>query len=272
MRLNILKLVLITTVFLSGFLNSFAQLLKVGDQAPNFTLKNLEGEQVSLFDFHGQIVHLTFFATWCAPCVVEMPLIEKEIWQNYKNSGVKILAIDQMESPLFVDDFIKAKGISYEALIDENGSVTGQYILRLPHNVLINQKGTIVHTAPGLELDNIKNLIDEMLLISDVTNPKSESPNSFGLSIFPNPSFLTRNQTDVTFLLSASEAAHGVVFIFNILGQRVRSLDINLPANGQLNLKWNLRDHDNILLPRGIYFVRFNAGAESIMQRFLLLN
>lgn len=201
-----------------------------------------------------------------------MPLIEKEIWQNYKNSGVKILAIDQMESPLFVDDFIKAKGISYEALIDENGSVTGQYILRLPHNVLISPEGTIVHTAPGLELDNIKNLIDEMLLTSDVKNETSKQPNSFGLSIFPNPSFLSKGQTDVTFILSSTKSKYGVVYIFNILGQRVRSLEINLPANGELNLKWNFRAQDNNLLPRGIYFVRFNAGSESIMQRFLLIH
>lgn len=63
MRLNIIKLILVTTFFLSGPLNASAQLLRVGDQAPNFILKNLAGEPVSLFDFRGQIVHLTFFAT-----------------------------------------------------------------------------------------------------------------------------------------------------------------------------------------------------------------
>ncbi len=66
-------------------------------EAPNFTLSNLEGSEVSLKDFEGKVVFLNFWATWCGPCREEMPSMER-LWQRFKEEDFVILAVDLRES------------------------------------------------------------------------------------------------------------------------------------------------------------------------------
>ena len=64
----------------------------VGYLAPRFTLRNLRGDQESLENYRGQVVVLNFWATWCAPCRVEMPSFEK-LYRRYRSEGVTVLAV-----------------------------------------------------------------------------------------------------------------------------------------------------------------------------------
>jgi thiol-disulfide isomerase/thioredoxin len=67
----------------------------VGVQAPDFALEDLNGEDVNLRDLRGQVVLINFWATWCGPCRIEMPIIQ----QRYNDSGFAVLAVNFDESP-----------------------------------------------------------------------------------------------------------------------------------------------------------------------------
>ena len=63
-----------------------------GSAAPDFSLRNINGKQVSLSDFKGDVVLINFWATWCAPCLTEMPHIQK-MYTELKDKGFHVLAI-----------------------------------------------------------------------------------------------------------------------------------------------------------------------------------
>jgi thiol-disulfide isomerase/thioredoxin len=81
-------------------------------QAPNFTLQDLKGNTVSLSDFHGKNIYLNFWASWCGPCKMEMPDLEK-IYQKYKDKDLVVLAVNIAENKETVEAFIKANNFSF---------------------------------------------------------------------------------------------------------------------------------------------------------------
>jgi len=118
----------------------------VGQPAPDFTLKMLDGEQVSLSQFRGQPVLINFWASWCPPCRLEMPDLVRA-YEAHKKDGFVILAIDltfqdSLEGARrFADEF----GMSFPVLLDETGEVTTDlYQLRgLPMSVFVDREGLV---------------------------------------------------------------------------------------------------------------------------------
>src|SRR5262245_33464628 len=89
---------------------------KVGDEAPAFSLKSLDGKEAKLADFKGKVVLINWFATWCPPCNREVPVLQKEIWEKYKDKGVQVIAIDMAERgdpQALVTEFQKKYGLTY---------------------------------------------------------------------------------------------------------------------------------------------------------------
>ena len=78
--------------------------IQTGAAAPDFTLEDPGGRQVSLKELKGKVVFLNFWATWCPPCIQEMPTMEK-LHQEMEKAGLVILAIDFQESPEEVKEF-----------------------------------------------------------------------------------------------------------------------------------------------------------------------
>jgi peroxiredoxin len=119
-------------------------------EAPDFRLADPEGRRVSLRDQRGKIVFLNFWATWCVPCRVEMPEMEK-LYQDFRPRGFVVLAVDFRESPAQVRRFAQELKLTYPVLIDEDGSVFQAYLVRgLPATYLIDRKGLMVGRAIGL--------------------------------------------------------------------------------------------------------------------------
>ena len=84
-------------------------LVKVGDKAPDFSMKLTDGKTVKLSDMKGKVVMLQFTASWCGVCRKEMPFIEKDIWQKHKaNPNFALLAIDRDEPLETVLKFVKS--------------------------------------------------------------------------------------------------------------------------------------------------------------------
>jgi cytochrome c biogenesis protein CcmG, thiol:disulfide interchange protein DsbE len=115
--------------------------LENGSLANDFALENLNAEQVRLSDLRGKVVVVNFWATWCIPCVEEMPSFQE--FQNQYPDFV-MLGIDQEEGLEQVRTFLEGKGIDYQILLDYNAKVAGSYkVFMLPTPFFIDQEGMI---------------------------------------------------------------------------------------------------------------------------------
>jgi peroxiredoxin len=136
-------------IYLQFFHKQEVFVAAVGSRAPDFTLKNLKGEDQSLSDSKGEGVILTFWATYCPPCEKEMPLLEKA-FQKYKGKGIEILAVNTAEPTVLVNQFISQKGLSFSILLDRDETVVHQYrVQNLPITFFINSEGEIVNKVSG---------------------------------------------------------------------------------------------------------------------------
>ena len=116
--------------------------LAIGSSAPDFRLSDLRGQEVTLAQYQGKVVILDFWATWCGPCRMSMPLLEK--LQKENPSQLKLLAIN-LEEPLdLVRDYISRQNFQSTVLLDSEGKVGRAYQSEsIPMQVVIDKKGLI---------------------------------------------------------------------------------------------------------------------------------
>ena len=135
------------------------------DRDLTFTLNDLDGNPVSLADSDGQVRIVDFWATWCPPCVEEVPMY-KELHAEYGDRGVRILAIsmDNEEDLDAVKAFVAKYEITYTSLMDD-GEVSRQYeAAGLPATYLLDQKGRMVKSFVGVKPKRVLvDLIDGLL-------------------------------------------------------------------------------------------------------------
>ncbi|WP_233548109.1 TlpA disulfide reductase family protein [Rummeliibacillus sp. POC4] len=127
--------------------------LKVGQTAPDFTLKTLDGKEAKLSDYRGKKVILNFWATWCPPCKAEIPHMEKYYKKSAKDDNVEILAVNLKKSDKdedYIKDFVKSYDMTYPVLLDTDGEQQEQYqIVTIPTTYFIDTKGKIQTTITG---------------------------------------------------------------------------------------------------------------------------
>ena len=115
----------------------------VGAQAPDFILQDLNGRMFELNDLDGEVVLLNFWATWCGPCRVEMPLLET-YFRDYSDQDFVILAINLGETMEEVQAFVDEIGMTFPVLLDNDGRISELYrILGYPSSVFIDSTGVI---------------------------------------------------------------------------------------------------------------------------------
>lgn len=114
-----------------------------GRYAPDFTLPDLNEEPVALSDWRGQIVLLNFWTSWCAPCRVEMPLLQA-LYEAYRDDGLVVLAVNLEEEPERVAAFVEDLGLAFPVLLDEKAAVGTLYRVRgAPTTYFIDRDGVI---------------------------------------------------------------------------------------------------------------------------------
>lgn len=122
--------------------------IQVGANAPEFTAVNSIGEQVRLSDYRGKAVMINFWASWCAPCVREMPLVH-QIAQDYQNQ-VETLFVNVGESKGTIREFMDKQAFDFPVIIDVTGNISGMYrITGLPATMVIDQEGEFRHILLG---------------------------------------------------------------------------------------------------------------------------
>ena len=115
----------------------------VGALAPDFTLANLEGENISLSDFNGQPVLINLWATWCGPCRIEMPTIQSR-FEEYRDEGFIVLAVNFDEQRTDVQAFRDEFGLTFQMILDPGAEVQKLYRTRsYPSSFFVDRNGVI---------------------------------------------------------------------------------------------------------------------------------
>ena len=119
-------------------------------KAPDFKFPGLDGKMISLADQKGKIVLVNIWATWCPPCVDEMPSMEK-LYQKFKGQNFEILAVSIDETGLkAVAPFMKKNRLTFPALIDSKGSIKTTYrITGVPESFIIDKQGFLIRKIVG---------------------------------------------------------------------------------------------------------------------------
>ncbi|NDI34315.1 redoxin domain-containing protein [Chengkuizengella sediminis] len=143
----ILFVVIAGVTLFSGVLSS-DEVPEVGDFAPDFTLKGLDGQVYQLSDFEGKPVVVNFWGSFCEPCVREMPAIE-DIYNKYQTKNLVVLGINLDEPEITVQSFVNQVGVTFPILLDEN-VVSDQYAVRsYPTTFFVDANGIILEKRIG---------------------------------------------------------------------------------------------------------------------------
>jgi peroxiredoxin len=143
------------TVYDEGYL------VKVGDMAPDFLIREAEGKEYRLSDLRGRVVMLQFTASWCGVCRQEMPFIEEEIWKPGKPLGLALIGIDRDEPAETVRKFAKDMEITYPLALDPGADIFGLFALKqagVTRNVIIDRSGRIIFLTRLFEKEEFEEM------------------------------------------------------------------------------------------------------------------
>jgi len=120
------------------------------EKAPDFSLPSIEGTLYKLSDLYGKVVIINFWATWCNPCLEEMPALDI-LHKRYKDRGLVILGISIDRKKETVEEFISKNPVSYPVLLDQKGEVfVNKYtVTGLPATYIVDREGHIVEQYIG---------------------------------------------------------------------------------------------------------------------------
>ena len=165
--ITVIALLLITagTLFYVNEIQAASDNVKVGAQvgmkAPDFTLEDMSGEKISLYDLQGQKVFLNFWASWCPPCKAEMPAIQK-LYKN--NENIKVLTVNIKEGKDKVFDYLMKNNFSFTTLLDKSGRVaSSKYLVRGIPTTFILDKDSIIQArhSGALTYEQMQDLVSK---------------------------------------------------------------------------------------------------------------
>ena len=149
MLIAILVMILTSGLLITGCTGGSEPTATVGKAAPDFQLQNLDGQSISLSDLKGKPVLVNFWATWCRPCVFEMPYLQ-EIYEEWSDKGLVLLAINIGDSSSEVEQFLQNHNLSLPVLLDTNKAVAQRYNIRgIPTTFFIDKDGIIQEKIIG---------------------------------------------------------------------------------------------------------------------------
>jgi len=120
----------------------------LGQYAPNFETEYLNGDKFVLYDLRGKPVILNFWATWCPPCVREMPDLQRFYDQNKDN--IELVGVNLQEDKKTIEKFIKKINVTFPIVLDKDGEIERNYNLLLkPSTYFIDENGIIVDKKIG---------------------------------------------------------------------------------------------------------------------------
>jgi thiol-disulfide isomerase/thioredoxin len=137
--------------------------VKVGEQVPQLSFTLLDGTKVNNETLKGKVVVLQFTASWCSVCRKEMPHLEKEVWQRFKNEDFILIGLDLKESQAKVVRFKKKMKVSYPFAIDKDGALFEKFTLPnsgVTRNIVLDKTGKIIFLSRLYEPKEFQEMIE----------------------------------------------------------------------------------------------------------------
>ena len=247
--------------------SAYAQ-YKVGDFVSDFTLQSYDGAMISLFDYSGDVVLLTFWWFACPPCVQEAPVIQTELWEKYKDRNFQVLSIGVGES---LDNAALWAGlylITHLVVIDE-GSVFDSYSPAsvFPHNSIIGSDGRLIYSEIAFDLETLDGIIESNTVLVSIDDEPANIPDAFNLHpAYPNP---FNPSTTISFDLNVRLTLN--LKIFDQLGREIITLFSGTLEQGKHSYIWNGKDKNGKKVSSGIYFSQLHAGDRHMVRKVTLL-
>ena len=162
------KLNRLVVVMLVTSLSVSSHAVDIREEAPDFTLKGLDGTNLRLEEYRGKVVLINFWASWCGPCRQEMPLLDR-LHHRYEDTGFAVLGINVEGERAPAQKIVDKTKVTFPVLIDENQKVSELYSLEaMPSTVVVDRDGVVryIHRGykPGDEakyVEVVKQLIRE---------------------------------------------------------------------------------------------------------------
>ena len=130
--------------------------VQVGQKAPDFVLEDLKGGSLSLGDLRGKVVFLHFWATWCPPCLVELPALLRFVEGLDKGTYALLAVCVDNERPARISDFVQSWGTEIPVYLDPGGVLARRYgTIRFPETYVLDREGGVCSKVigPGLSVN-----------------------------------------------------------------------------------------------------------------------
>lgn len=127
----------------------FTAMTAHAEMAPDFTLKSESGENIRLEEQRGKVVMINFWASWCAPCRKEMPLLD-DLYDRYKDAGFTLFGVNVEQNPEAAKEFLENVGVSFPILYDPESNVSRTYqVSAMPTTVMVDRDGKVRYVNRG---------------------------------------------------------------------------------------------------------------------------
>jgi peroxiredoxin len=135
-------------------------LTRIGEMAPVFTCKTIDGKPIDISKLRGKIVMINFFATWCGPCNLELPVLQKNIWNKYKdNPNFALIIIGREHNEQEIRDFVTRKNFAMPFAPDPDREIFKLYATQnIPRNIIIGKDGRIIFQNFGYSAEEFKKI------------------------------------------------------------------------------------------------------------------
>ncbi len=160
-------------LLLAAVLTTYSQtdpttLVTTGDQAPVFKCRTIDGKSIDIAKLEGKVILVNFFATWCPPCNLELPVLQKEVWEKYKdNPDFVLIILGREHSESEVRSFVEKKGFTMPFAPDPKREIFSMYATQnIPRNIIIGKDGKIIFQGTGYseeEFSEIEHILAEKL-------------------------------------------------------------------------------------------------------------
>jgi len=147
--------------------DSIESYTKVGQQIPSFRIMDLAGNEINTDALRGKVVFVNFWATWCAPCLAELPRLEKEIWRKFKSEDFVMIAIAREQSKDEIAEFKIARQLTFPMASDPQREIFSLFANGgIPRSYVVSGDGQILYQSDGYvpsEFGKLKSVIEKEL-------------------------------------------------------------------------------------------------------------